>query len=150
MSVRRFQTPEEAEAAYYRAFQEADLDLMMSLWLERDDIVCVHPVRGTRLQGQAAVLEGWLNVFARELDIRIALKNVQQIRQGEVAIRSGEEHVVRLGDPRVRGVNNFTNVYVETPQGWRLLVHHASPGPEAASVDPELVAATGDGGSHMH
>ena len=43
---------ERANATFYEAFENADLDTMRDLWLEHDEALCVHPgalpVRGTR------------------------------------------------------------------------------------------------------
>ena len=54
-----FPTPDDAESAFYDAFERADLAAMMVVWAEDDDVVCVHPP-GPRLTG--------LRGGARELD----------------------------------------------------------------------------------
>ena len=58
-----FPTPEDAEAAFYDAFERADLAAMMAVWAEADDVVCVHP-SGPRLVGFEAVREGWAQIFS--------------------------------------------------------------------------------------
>ena len=37
-----FTTPQDAEAAFYDAFEKSDLDAMMGVWADDDDIVCVQ------------------------------------------------------------------------------------------------------------
>src|SRR6185436_9085559 len=38
-----YPTAQDAEHAFYQAFERADLASMMAVWAEEDDIVCVHP-----------------------------------------------------------------------------------------------------------
>ena len=45
-----FPTPDDAEAAFYDAFERGDLAAMMVVWAEGEDVVCVHP-SGPRLTG---------------------------------------------------------------------------------------------------
>ena len=35
--------PDEVEAQFYEALQQADLDKLMALWSDDDEIACVHP-----------------------------------------------------------------------------------------------------------
>ena len=45
-----YPTPEDAETAFYDAFERGDLAGMMSVWAEADHVVCIHP-QGPRLVG---------------------------------------------------------------------------------------------------
>ena len=134
MSETVFHTPDAAEAAYYAAFEAADLDAMMAVWAEDEGIVCVHPVGGHHLRGISDVLEGWVHVFSRELDMKITLSNVVKTVTDDLAIHSGLENIVRTGDPNVSGVVVFTNVYRRYDNGWKMVLHHASPGPREITV----------------
>ncbi len=58
-----FATPDEAESAFYDAFERANVSAMMAVWAESDDVVCVHP-QGPRLVGFEAVRESWMQIFA--------------------------------------------------------------------------------------
>ncbi|HXZ95937.1 MAG TPA: nuclear transport factor 2 family protein, partial [Burkholderiales bacterium] len=58
MKTSIFPTPQDAEAAFYEAFESADLDAMMAVWAEDEEVVCVHP-SGPRLTGIAQVRESW-------------------------------------------------------------------------------------------
>ncbi len=151
MSGANYDTPEAVEQAYVRAFQGADLDAMMALWADEEDIVCTHPIAARQQQGKAAVLEGWINVFARALDVELRLAGVRRMRVGDLAVHCGEEHLLRLDDGSVRGINNFTNIYKRTPAGWRMILHHASPGPKQpppAAAPP--APPPGLSGGHLH
>ena len=39
-----FDDPQAAEDAYYDAFDEHDLDKMMSVWADSDETVCLLPM----------------------------------------------------------------------------------------------------------
>ncbi len=58
-----FTTPQDAEAAFYEAFEKGDLDAMMGVWADDDDILCVHPA-GPRLSGVEQVREAWRQIFS--------------------------------------------------------------------------------------
>ncbi|MDX1433824.1 MAG: nuclear transport factor 2 family protein, partial [Gammaproteobacteria bacterium] len=72
MSDDRFTTPEDAEAAFYDAFQRLDLEAMMRVWADEETIVCVHPM-GPRLGGRAAVAQSWREIFAGGSPMRFEL-----------------------------------------------------------------------------
>ena len=36
-------SPDDVEAQFYEALQQADLDKLMAVWADDDEIVCVHP-----------------------------------------------------------------------------------------------------------
>ena len=65
-----FPTPEDAENAFYDAFERANIALMMAVWAETDDIVCIHP-RGPRLTGFDAVRESWVQIFSGGSTLRV-------------------------------------------------------------------------------
>jgi ketosteroid isomerase-like protein len=65
MSPVSFATPEDAEVAFYAAFERGDVEAMMTVWAEDDQaIVCVHPL-GPVLAGREAVKQSWQTIFAR-------------------------------------------------------------------------------------
>src|SRR2546422_2607886 len=67
---RLFPTPDDAETAFYEAFERADLAAMMAVWAESDEIVCIHP-QGPRLSGFEAVRESWAQNFAGGSQLRV-------------------------------------------------------------------------------
>ena len=135
MSETLFDSPDAVEAAYYAAFEAADLDAMIEIWADAEHVVCVHPVGGHHLRGRADVLEGWVHVFARELDMKITLSDVVKTVTGDIAVHSGVENIVRRGDPNVTGKVVFTNVYQRFEHGWKMVLHHASPGPRPPAIE---------------
>src|SRR5690349_3843232 len=65
-----FPTPQDAETAFYEAFERADLAAMMAVWAESDDVVCIHP-SGPRLTGFEAVRESWVQIFSNGSQLRV-------------------------------------------------------------------------------
>jgi ketosteroid isomerase-like protein len=117
-------TVEEIEAAFYDALSHADLDALMALWAEDEEIVCVHP-GAPRLVGHAAIRASWEAIFERggvhvrpvQLhavhNMMTAVHNlIEDVRQGSQ--EGGDRHILA------------TNVYLKTPRGWRMVMHHAS------------------------
>ncbi len=81
-----FPTPDDAETAFYDAFERADLAAMMAVWAESDDIVCIHPT-GPRLQGFEAVRESWVQIFSGGSQLRVHTADVRSFDgQSVVAI----------------------------------------------------------------
>ena len=120
-------SPDDIEAAFYEALQAGDVERVMACWADEDEIVCVHP-GGGRLIGTAAIRAAFTAMLEQ------GGLNVQPVPAGRVqalasSVHSVAEHVrvVLEGRPH-EAVVLATNVYHKTPQGWRLVAHHASAG----------------------
>jgi ketosteroid isomerase-like protein len=124
-------SPQDVAIAFYRAFEAKDLDTMMATWAEDEDIVCVHP-GGPRLVGYEAVRAGWEQIFAGNAKLAFRLDQIVVIETVGLALQSALEQVT-VGDEREpRGAAIATNIFLRTPSGWRMVVHHASPAPAIA------------------
>lgn len=125
---------DDIEAAFYEGLQNGDIDKLMSCWADEDEIVCVHP-GGPRLVGAAAIRGAFEAMFATGV-IHARPEHVRKIE----AVGSQVHHLVERVEvltpqgPRTAWVI-VTNVYIKTAQGWRLAVHHASPGHAAELHD---------------
>jgi hypothetical protein len=106
---------------------------MMAVWAEDEEIVCVHP-GGPRLVGYAAVRASWGELFASEMRLRLHLSGPLLLQTIAMAVQSVTEHVVVGEESESRGSVETTNVFIQTPVGWRLLAHHASPSTEGATL----------------
>ena len=131
-----FATPDEAQSAFYEAFERANLAAMMAVWAETDDIVCVHP-QGPRLVGFEAVRESWMQIFAGGAALRVRATEERRFDGQSVAVRAVVEHVSPPGENAPVSLVCTTNVYELTPAGWRMVVHHASPISEPAPAAEE-------------
>src|SRR3546814_10483025 len=57
-----FTTPQEAEQAFYEALRQADLALMVRVWADDEEVVCIHP-GGMRTIGHDALKSTWQQIF---------------------------------------------------------------------------------------
>jgi uncharacterized protein (TIGR02246 family) len=140
---RLFPTPDDAESAFYDAFERANLASMMAVWAESDDVVCIHPT-GPRLQGFEAVRESWAQIFSNGAQLRVRTIDVKKYDGQNVAVRSVVEVLTAPGAQGAPQQVLATNVYELGDGGWRLVVHHATPMPEppAAAEEPPSPAHT--------
>ncbi|WP_038053168.1 nuclear transport factor 2 family protein [Thioalkalivibrio sp. ALJ1] len=134
---------------YYAAFRAADIEQMMRLWGERPDIVCIHPGSPRAHRGVAEVMESWLLVFARELNIGIEPKIVGRHQTGDTISIVIEEAITRPGDVAPTGTILISQTWHLLDSRWRLLFHHASHGRRAAPPqDGMFVPNAGDKTRH--
>ncbi|MES3023705.1 MAG: nuclear transport factor 2 family protein [Pseudomonadota bacterium] len=127
----------EVEAAFYDALNRADIDALMALWADDEEIVCIHP-GGPRLYGHAPIQASWEAIFERGgLQIRPSqlhethnlMSSVHTVIEGVTSNTSEPAHLIA------------TNVYIKTPQGWRIVLHHVSVAPGAIPDGPQTGAS---------
>lgn len=135
MSLRIFPTAQDAENAFYEALERGDLEGMMAVWAEDEEIVCVHP-GGPRLTGLHQVRESWARIFAGGRGPSVQITNQVALSGMMLAVHSVQENFIVPGEARTPMPVLATNVYLRTPAGWRMLVHHASPLPAQAQTAP--------------
>lgn len=140
---------DECMAAYYKAFRAADIEQMMGLWAERPDIVCVHPGSPRAHRGVAEVMESWLLVFARELNIGIEPRIVGRQETSDSLSLVIEEAITRPGDVTATGTILISQTWRHSDEGWRLQFHHASHGRRAPPSQQGVFVPDG-GGSTRH
>ena len=126
--------PDDTEHAFYEALQHADIDRLMACWADDEDIVCVHP-GGPRLVGHAAVRAAFEALFANG-SVQAQPEKVRRLDAGSCSVHSVVERVqVMTDDGPQQAWVVATNVYAKTPQGWRMVAHHASPGSRTEPLD---------------
>ena len=135
MPSRIFPTAQDAAAAFYEALERADLELMMAVWSEDEEIVCVHP-GGPRLSGQDQVRESWRQIFAGGARARVHVTQQVAIASAMVEVHSVHENFSIPGERKPLQAVVATNVFLRTAAGWRLIAHHGSPAPGAAEPAP--------------
>jgi ketosteroid isomerase-like protein len=125
---------DDLEQVFYEALQSGDLERLMACWADEDDIVCVHP-GGPRLVGHAAIRASFEQLLQNG-HIHTLPERVHRIGVGPSAVHSVVERVeVPTHDGPRHAHVIATNIYTKTAQGWRLVLHHASPGTVAAKAD---------------
>jgi ketosteroid isomerase-like protein len=133
---------EDCEQQFYEALQQGDVDKLMAVWLDDEEIACVHP-GGQRLVGPEAIRASFTTLLrGGGLDARA--DRVRRLALGESAVHHVLERVQALTSdgPRFAWVV-ATNVFVQSPLGWRMVVHHASPHSLARSASAAESGASG-------
>jgi ketosteroid isomerase-like protein len=133
---KQFGTADDIEIAFYDAIGRADLEALMTLWAEDEDVICIHP-NGARLIGYAAIRASWEEIFMRG-GVHIRPMQLHAAQNMTSAVHNLIETVNTNGSEQRDMHILATNVYLKTPVGWRILLHHASVAPGKAQ--PELVA----------
>lgn len=127
MTNKIFNTPEEAEIAFYEAIERSDIDMLNAVWSSDDNIVCIHP-GADRIEGRQAVLDSFTELFMESPMLSFSLMDTLQTGDDNLAIHLVREHV-EMGGRFMSSVVS-TNIYQFEDGGWRMLLHHASPEPD--------------------
>ena len=136
-------SPDDVEAQFYEALQQADLDKLMAVWSDDDEIACVHP-GGPRLVGAAEIRASFEAIFANGA-IPLQPQRVRRLLSLGCAVHHVVERVTLADAKGERSAWVLaTNVYLKTAQGWRLVAHHASPAGDLAEP------ASGEAPSTLH
>jgi hypothetical protein len=126
MKTIKYVTPEEAEAAFYSAFEHADVAEMMRVWAEHDHIICIHP-GSSRLCGREQVKESWRGLFSQGVRVQFKLSHARCTQSPMLAIHVLQENIYVGIDKQPQTPILTTNAYQLTDAGWRMILHHASP-----------------------
>ena len=118
---------EDIEAAFYEAQQHGDIEQLMSCWAQDEEVVCVHP-DGLRLLGTGAIRAASESIFSPGV-VRANPLPVHRVLALAGAVHSVVEPLeITLPDGVHQALIMAPNVYHNTPEGWRMVAHHASPG----------------------
>ena len=123
-----YETPQDAEDAYYDALEAGDAVAMDEVWEASDKIACLLPM--TPLTTGPEVRRLWRAIFEQGARFEIEVRHHVWIENGDLAIhlieeRTGARHDGGSPPPAIYG----TNVFRLGPDGWRLLLHQNSPAP---------------------
>jgi len=131
-----FVSAAECEQAFYEALEAADADAVNELWLDDDDVCCVHP-NGPRLLGYTAVAASWRALLSNgPLQVRASARKT--LETPAVSVHNVIEELV-VSEGSVQQVVHViaTNAYVKTPTGWKMVLHHASGAPSGQAREVE-------------
>ena len=120
-------TAADVEAAFYEALRRGDIDALMDCWADEDEIFCIHP-GGPRLVGADAIRAAFGRMFGNGGVIHATPVRVRKVESLASAAHNVLERIeVLTAEGRKLAFILATNVYHKTPQGWRMVAHHASP-----------------------
>ena len=127
-----YESPQAAETAFYDALERRDLDAMIRVWDHEVEVSCIHP-GGPRIDGIDRVLESWRAIFEGDQRLRLEREGAVLTAGTDVAVCCLHE-VIHFGERfELQGTVVATNVYRRTGQGWKMIIHHASPDPDGVS-----------------
>lgn len=120
-------TADETEASFYDAMRHGDVDKVMACWADDEEIACVSP-GGPRTVGTVAVRAAFAATLATG-PVHITIEHVRRMETAVCAVHHVTEKVQALTSEGLQTAFVIaTNVYLRTPQGWRMVAHHASAG----------------------
>lgn len=127
---------DEAETAFYGAFENIDWDLMKATWHQSDETFCIHP-GGPILRGYETVIQQWKYILQGSRPTPINYKLISSTKQENLAIHLVEEHI---GPESDASLVLATNTYIKSSEGWRMFSHHASlPPPKSVPKQSTVV-----------
>ena len=117
---------QEANAAFYRAFEALDVAEMDRVWAHGEHVRCVHP-GWPLLCGWDAVRGSWQRIFDNPAEMRFTLSDVTVHVAGDFGWVTCTENILSEVGERVSVTTILaTNLFERTATGWRLVHHHAS------------------------
>ena len=136
-------SPDDVEAQFYEALQQADLERLMAVWADDDEVACVHP-GGPRVSGHAGIRASFEAIFANG-PIPLVPQGVRRLHTLGCAVHHLVERITVTDAQGERSAWVLaTNVYLKTAQGWRMVAHHASP------ASDQTEPASGDAPATLH
>lgn len=118
---------DETETSFYDAMRQGDVDKVMAVWADDEEIACVTP-GGPRTVGAVAVRAAFAASLAAG-PVHITIEHVRRMETAVCAVHHVTEKVQAMTTEGLKTAFVIaTNVYLRTPQGWRMVAHHASAG----------------------
>ncbi len=121
-----FKTVQEVHTAFYRALEEADLELMSTVWHQDAEISCIHPLWAP-LFGTDKVMPSWKQLFTSGRSMSVAVEILTQHSGDELCVHLVRETLTPLTDSRGGQPILATNSYRLVEGSWKMILHHASP-----------------------
>ena len=117
----------EANQRFYDAFGALDIELMDSAWHHSAQAMCVHP-GWPPLVEWGPIRDSWERIFDNATLMHFNIRYVNVAVGGDCGWVTCFENITSVLQGQA---SNFavlaTNIFVRTPQGWRMIAHHASP-----------------------
>jgi ketosteroid isomerase-like protein len=127
-----FESPQDAEDAFYDALETGDAGAMTQVWERSGDIACLLPMSPLIIGPE--VVEMWRSMFEQGAAFDIQVRHLRWIETGDMALHLIEE---RIGAPEGGSGGGAehsqavygSNLFRRGDDGWRLVAHQNSPTP---------------------
>lgn len=135
-----FETPQDAEDAFYDALESGDAEAMVRVWEGSGDVACLLPM--TPLIRGPEVLEMWRSMFAQGASFDIQVRHLAWIEGVSLALHLIEERITLPQGPAGGRQSQpapplyASNLFRRGPEGWHLVVHQNSPAPPPPGAVP--------------
>lgn len=111
---------------FYYAFNNADLDALVAVWLD-DPLVQLNNPLGGILRGRDAVAELYRRVFDGAGTAQVSFSEIVEYVGEDAAIFAGRERgLFRSGEREVPLEIRTSRIFTQTPAGWLMIHHHGS------------------------
>ena len=112
-----------ANQAFYEAHEQRDMAAMREVWEHTDRVVCVHP-GWPILRTWRVVEESWRRILEGPGRNQFIVTNDVVAVHGDLAWVTLDENLVQGAST---GTVAATNVFAQSADGWKLILHHGSP-----------------------
>ncbi len=129
-----YETPQDAEDAYYDALEAGDAHAMSQVWESSDEIFCLLPMAPLAIGRQVDRL--WRAIFEQGGRFDLQVRHLSWIEHGDMAIHLIEERSQLEAGGQTPPPIYATNVFRRSADGWRLLAHQNSPTPPPPPAVP--------------
>ena len=116
---------EEAQRAFYAAFEAGNAEAMGNVWLDGPSALCIHP-GGDALRGSAEIRRSWRAILGGGGAGRIEFRTLSYSQADSTAVFTGLELITPPGSPAPFPPVLATNVYRQVGGEWWMVLHHAS------------------------
>ncbi len=114
---------------FYQALGTRDMNLMSLVWKKDQKVGCIHP-GWTVIRGWEAIIQNWESIFDPSDQVNITISDVDiEVRENLAWLTCIQimEYIKRK--PVSYNISQSTNIFEKTPEGWLMILHHASPIP---------------------
>lgn len=118
-----------ANEKFYKAFNARDLSAMKEIWSSHQNVTCVHP-GWSPLNGFEPIIDSWQGIFKNSGNMDIQISDINMLTSNDLAWVSCVEKLYTIASHGVLASKVFsTNLFKLNKDGWKMIMHHASPLP---------------------
>jgi len=136
---RPFETPQDAEDAFYDAIEDKNLEAMLAVWDDSEDTACLLPMQPLA-QGREQLRQAWEPLLQSDFSLDIAVTHIRWMELGDVVIHYIQETAKITGQTQAQPPVYATNVYRKGPDGWCMVLHQNSPAPPPPGMGGRIIS----------